>query len=495
MSSVTTFGPYELQELLGRGGMGEVYRAFDRDQHRVVALKLLPMFLAADAGFAERFKRESYLAARLNDPHVIPIHRSGEIDGRLYIDMRLVNGTDLAQIIDRDGPLPLRWAVQIITQAAEALDAAHAENLIHRDVKPSNLLITPRDFVYLVDFGIAHVIEVVATEKALTASGATIGTPDYMAPERFLGGNDVGARADVYSLACVLYECLTGQRPFVVDGLPALMHAHLSTAPPAVTDARPELPPSLDHIIARGMAKDPAKRYATAGEFAAEVGRTLHEWGPSRAPMTMSAVGTPQVPAMPAMPVMPAAHEFTPEALKDDPRLAATPPAPRPSRRSRQAVGWLASGLTLVAVAVLLVVLVGRVSPGTNTDVPENPAQPTAEPTSEPAAGDLGLSTPISNPPCTGQYVTFVGAAVTPGAYQSEVAQLLASYPGSSYLLSELSCPSLRARSADEGSIYAVYLGPFTSQREACAARDLAGGDSYVKILDELSPPEQQQQC
>ncbi len=141
-----------------------MYRAFDREQGRVVALKLLPMSIADDAGFAERFKRGSYLAARLNDPHVIPIHRSGEIDGRLYIDMRLVNGSDLATIIDRDGPLPLARAVAIIAQAAEALDAAHAENLIHRDVKPSNSLVTPHGFVYLVDFGIAHVIGVLATE-------------------------------------------------------------------------------------------------------------------------------------------------------------------------------------------------------------------------------------------------------------------------------------------------------------------------------------------
>lgn len=253
------------------------------------------------------------------------------------------------------------------------------------------------------------------------------------------------------------------------------------------------------------MAKDPAKRYATAGEFAAEVGRTAHDWAPRRAPTTMTAVHSPWVPAMPAT------YQSTPDVSQEDWRLTATPPAPPSSRRSQKVAGWLVAGAGLVAVAVLVGVLLGRVSFGTDADVPRESGsangaltsesatgdggQPSGLPTEPATGGDLGLSTPVSNPSCNGTYVTFVGAAVTPGAYQSEVAQLLASYPGSSYLLSELSCSSLRARSADGGSIYAVYLGPFASPAEACAARDLTGGESYVKILDELSPPEQEQPC
>lgn len=281
---LTHFGPYELQGLLGRGGMGEVYRAFHHEQQRVVALKLLPPALAADEGFVERFKRESYAAARLNDPHVVPIHRYGEIDGRLYIDMRLVNGSDLGELLAREGPLPPERAVSYVSQAAEALDAAHAENLIHRDVKPSNLLVTPQHFVYLVDFGIAYVVGSGAPGSPLTADGSTVGTFDYMAPERILGHRDIDASADVYSLACVLFETLTGQRPFPVVGAPALMHAHLNTPPPLVTDLRPELPTKLDEVVARGMAKDPAARYATPGALARDAGRAIRDVASTQAP-------------------------------------------------------------------------------------------------------------------------------------------------------------------------------------------------------------------
>ena len=275
MADVTNFGRYELRGLVGSGGMGEVYEAFDREQNRTVALKLLPAPLASDEGFVERFRRESFAAAQLNDPHVIPIHRYGDIDGRLYIDMRLVKGLDLAGVLQRDGPLEASRAVSFISQAAEALDAAHAANLIHRDVKPSNLLVTPGDFVYLVDFGIAHVFGMGTTGKALTATGATIGTLDYMAPERFIGKTEVDSRTDVYSLTCVLYECLTGGRPFPVEGLPALLHAHLNTAPPRPSQVRPDLPAALDDVIAKGMAKDPDDRYPTTGDLAQDATNAL----------------------------------------------------------------------------------------------------------------------------------------------------------------------------------------------------------------------------
>lgn len=258
------FGPYRLEELIGRGGMGEVHRAFDMRRNRTVALKRLPPELAADPRFRVRFRRESELAARLAEPHVIPIHDFGEIDGRLFIDMRLVTGSDLGDLLHDGGPLPPARAVGVIGQVAAALDAAHAEGLVHRDVKPSNVLVTPTDFAYLVDFGVAR--EVDGGQTALTTTGSTVGTLAYLAPERFEGRGD--HRVDVYALACVLYESLTGSRPFPATSLPALLHAHLTLPPPRPSEAVPGLPPGLDDVVARGMAKDPDARFPSAGELA-----------------------------------------------------------------------------------------------------------------------------------------------------------------------------------------------------------------------------------
>ncbi len=260
------FGPYILTAVLGRGGMGVVYRAFDTVRGRTVALKVLIPELAADRAFQDRFRRESKRAARLSEPHIIPIHDFGQIDGRLYIDMRLVDGVDLATLLDRDGPMPPTAAAWITAQVAQALDAAHADGLIHRDVKPSNVLITGRGksmpFAYLIDFGIARVI----TGTSLTTSSGTVGTVAYMAPERF-SGSPGDRHADVYSLACVLYECLTGHAPFTGE-MVAVMWAQLNTVPPAPSTLRPGLPAAVDDVVARGLAKDPAQRYGSAGELA-----------------------------------------------------------------------------------------------------------------------------------------------------------------------------------------------------------------------------------
>jgi serine/threonine-protein kinase len=267
------FGPYRLEKLIGRGGMGEIYRAFDTVRQRTVAVKRLPAQLTDDADFQARFRRESQLAARLAAPHIIPIHDFGEIDGRLFIDMRLVTGADLAAVLAEDGPLPPTRAVDIVSQVALALDAAHAEGLVHRDVKPSNVLITgDQDFVYLVDFGIARALGGTALTATGLASG--VGTPDYMAPERFQGGSN-DPRVDVYSLACLLYECLTGRRPFPADDPFAVIYHHLNQAPPAPSHQRPQVPTALDAVVARGMAKDPEQRFLTPGELATAARRAL----------------------------------------------------------------------------------------------------------------------------------------------------------------------------------------------------------------------------
>ncbi|MEU7138184.1 protein kinase [Nocardia sp. NPDC046473] len=260
----TRFGPYELRSLLGRGGMGEVYEAYDTVKDRVVAVKLLSPALAKDPMFQERFRRESQAAARVAEPHVIPIHDWGEIDGVLYIDMRLVRGHDLRSVLRGEGPLTPARAIGIIEQIGSALDAAHAEGLVHRDVKPANILVTASDFAYLADFGIARS----AKDSDMTATGAAaVGSYSYIAPERFENGPITGT-ADVYSLACVLYECLTGAQPFQADAMSVLIRSHLSMPPPRPSAVRRGVPAALDEVIARGMAKRPTDRYSTAGGLA-----------------------------------------------------------------------------------------------------------------------------------------------------------------------------------------------------------------------------------
>jgi serine/threonine protein kinase len=283
------FGPYRLDDLIGRGGMGEVHRAFDTVRKRTVALKRLRREFAADEGFQRRFRRECEQAARLSDPHVIPIHDYGEIDGILFLDMRFVRGTDFGALLRDGGPLPAPRAVHLVAQVASALDAAHADGLIHRDVKPSNALTTGEDhddFVYLVDFGI--VASTVPGSTALTATGSTVGTLEYMAPERF-GNGPHDHHVDIYALGCLLHELLTGSQPFPADSLPALLNAHLNATPPRPTATHAELPARLDDVVARAMAKDPAERFATAGELARAARGALA--APPPVPPPRSAVG------------------------------------------------------------------------------------------------------------------------------------------------------------------------------------------------------------
>ncbi|GAB0105359.1 hypothetical protein JMUB6875_43380 [Nocardia sp. JMUB6875] len=258
------FGPYRLDRLIGRGGMGEVYQAYDTAKDRVVAIKVLPERLAQDPVYRQRFQRESHAAARLREAHVVPIHDYGEIDGRLYIDMRLVDGENLRELLDRVGPLPPVTAVELVRQMAAALDAAHGDGLLHRDVKPDNILITRDGFAYLVDFGIAQS----ATDESLTTDGSALGSFRYMAPERF-SARDFTPAADVYALACVMFECLTGARPFRGDTNISLMRAHLFDQPPPPSALRPGVPETFDAVIARGLAKNPNDRFGTAGELAA----------------------------------------------------------------------------------------------------------------------------------------------------------------------------------------------------------------------------------
>jgi serine/threonine protein kinase len=287
----TPFGRYRLVELLGRGGMGEVLRAFDTVTERTVAIKVLPTHLADDNRFQQRFRREARAAAGLDEPHVVPIFDFGEIEGRLYVAIRLIQGQDLQDLLS-EGPLQPAYAVRITEQIASALHAAHQIGLVHRDVKPSNILITGDDFAYLIDFGIARA----AGETSLTSSSITVGTWAYMAPERFKGIAD--ARTDVYALACVLYQSLTSKLPFPGESLEQLATAHMFDPPPQPSMVQDGVPPAMDQVIATGMAKDPDQRYQTAKDLGRAARAALPTREQAQADTIMA--DTQQAPTSPA---------------------------------------------------------------------------------------------------------------------------------------------------------------------------------------------------
>jgi CHASE2 domain-containing sensor protein len=264
---------YRIEEAIGRGGMGAVYRATQLALERTVAIKLIAAERAQDPVFRARFRRESLLAAAIEHVNVIPVYEAGEDDGLLFIAMRLVEGTDLGRLLESCGALEPARAARLIGQLAGALDAAHARGLVHRDVKPANVLLTPDrpEHLYLTDFGVAKSI---GGGGAVTAAGGWAGTLDYLAPEQ-IRGEEVSAGVDIYALAGLLYHCLTGEVPFPRDTDAAKLWAHVNAAPPAPSRVEPDLPAAIDEAIARGMAKDQAARFQTAGELARACARAL----------------------------------------------------------------------------------------------------------------------------------------------------------------------------------------------------------------------------
>ncbi|MHA7650363.1 serine/threonine-protein kinase [Mycobacterium sp. ML4] len=361
----TPFGRYRLIELIGRGGMGEVWRAFDTETQRVVAVKVLSANLANDPSFVQRFRREALAAAGLNDPHVIPIHHFGEIDGRLYVDMRLINGRDLQSIIAESIMDPGR-AVTIIEQVASALHSAHQIGLVHRDVKPSNILVTPNDFAYLIDFGIASA----AGEARMTNTGSVIGTWAYMAPER-LNQGQTDPRSDTYSLACVLHECLTGTQPYPGTSIEQQIGGHLGLPTPRPSALRKGLPIQLDGVVAIGMAKNPDQRYATPVEMAAAARAAITP--PAKASAQHHTQVVPVQASVPRnyYPAAPASNtdatqyrQYVPPTGSDVPAVPSLPPvgpsrspattsSPPPNRRRRRVV--LASSIVAAMAVVALV--------------------------------------------------------------------------------------------------------------------------------------------
>jgi serine/threonine-protein kinase len=266
----TDFVGYRIEELIGRGGMGVVYRAYDLRLKRTIALKLVAPELALDERFRERFARETELAMALEHPNVIPIYDAGDVDGRLYLAMRLVDGPDLRGLLRAEGALPPLRACALCEQVASALDAAHAKGLVHRDVKPSNVLIDADDHVYVADLGIGRRLE----ETPQAGEERAVGTPAYLAPEE-LEGLPVDGRADVYSLGCLFFECLTGEAPFAGDSRLALAWAHLEEEPPAATARNGDLPSAIDGVLAKALAKSPDDRYSSCEAFMRDAQQAL----------------------------------------------------------------------------------------------------------------------------------------------------------------------------------------------------------------------------
>jgi hypothetical protein len=256
------FAGHRIDAVAGRGGMGVVYVATHLALQRRVALKLIAPELAADEAFRQRFKQESMTAASIDHPNVIPIYHAGEEGGKLYITMRYVEGTDLREMISSQGKIAPATAARIISEVASALDAAHARGLVHRDVKPANVLMGESGQAYLTDFGLT---KHAGSQSGLTKTGMFVGTLDYIAPEQLQGG-EVDARVDVYALGCVLYQALTGNVPYPRDSEPAKIWAHMQEPPPSVTSTA-DVPRQFEDVIQRAMAKQPEHRYPSAGDL------------------------------------------------------------------------------------------------------------------------------------------------------------------------------------------------------------------------------------
>jgi pSer/pThr/pTyr-binding forkhead associated (FHA) protein len=353
----SVFAGCRIEEVIGRGDMGVVYRAEELALQRTVALKLIVSEYSRDERFRERFRRESRIAAAIDHPNVIPVFDAGDEKGVLYIMMRLVEGTDLRAVIDEEGGLdPLR-AARIVRQVGAALDAAHSRGMLHRDVKPSNVLLARKDHAYLSDFGLAKPAD---SLEALTRQGTIVARAEYVAPEQVLGQR-VDARADIYALGCLLFEALTGEAPFErsAPGAGAAALAHVDAPRPSPLDVRPDLPREFDDVVKRAMAKDPHERYPSAGDLgqaalvAAGGLRRANPWSVvatgEAAPLVAGAGSRGRAGAPAGRAETPAGRDVTPVEAPAEAALAGSRAGESDARRWAIAL----AGLVIVAIGMV----------------------------------------------------------------------------------------------------------------------------------------------
>ncbi|GAB4423302.1 MAG: serine/threonine-protein kinase [Chloroflexi bacterium OHK40] len=399
----TTLGRFEILSELGRGGMAVVYKARQTDLDRIVALKILPPSLTHDAGYVARFRQEARSAARLEHPHIMPIYEVGEANGLHYIAMKYIQGRTLKDLVHEEGALSVQRAATILAQVGDALDYAHRQGVIHRDIKPSNMMITDEGWVYLTDFGLARGTS--GSTAGLTMAGTVMGTPEYMSPEQAQGLPNVGPPTDIYALGVVLYELLTGTFPFQADTPMGMLAARLLQAPTPPRDVRGDLPPAVEDVVMRALARKPEARFASAAQMMAAlraatgiagqpepqrpatpvggtpaIGDTIRATPPPFAP-TLAAPASPTPPSNPPyvrQAAIPAATApmVGPAALPTPAPASAAPatPAPRRSPNNLVVIG-IALGVAALACVALMVVGAsqGRTTPSTSpTAVAQN---------------------------------------------------------------------------------------------------------------------------
>jgi hypothetical protein len=328
----SVIGGYRIDELISRGGMGVVYRATNVALNRIYALKVLAPELAEDPQFRERFKREMRIAASLHHPNVVGIHNAGEHEGLLFFVMDFVTGTDLRELLVKSGAIEPHRAVDLLHQCASALDAAHRSGLVHRDVKPGNIMITVKDgeeHAYLTDFGLAKRSE---TAAALTAKGHVVGTVDYMAPEQITGSH-IDARTDIYALGCVFYQMLTGKVPYERDNSLATLFAHVHDPTPPLEGKITDTYPTFAPVIEKAMAKEPAERYLSAGDFARDAAAVLEGMRYTGSPTVVATGDATLIGDAPAEVEAPA-----PEPAAPPQPTVASQPAPPPAAEPEEPV-------------------------------------------------------------------------------------------------------------------------------------------------------------
>jgi YVTN family beta-propeller protein len=408
----SVFAGHRIEGLAGKGGMGIVYRATHLALDHVVALKVISPALAQDERFRRRFGEESRLAVSIRHPNVVPIHHAGEEDGLLFVTMDLIDGVDLRGLLHHQGRLDPGRAAAIVAQVASALDAAHARGLVHRDIKPGNVLIEdegPGETAYLTDFGLARQVE---ASTGVTATGAFVGTLDYVAPEQ-IRGERVDARADVYALGCVLFELLTGNPPFAArDDKVAKMYAHLQEEPPSVKVLHPELPGELDLAVRRALAKDPADRFPSAGDFSRAVTAALQGQPTVESERSVAigaaAPGPPEATTtaerMRAQPTVEEEPESGAEPIVLQPSGERTEPVLRPPAAAKSRPGglWVALGAGAVVVAVVAAIALGGGadnSPQTTAAAGGTTTQPGGQAGSAPEATVVQKAVPVGKLP------------------------------------------------------------------------------------------------